>query len=237
MASASAQLMVTEQFNKSVMLFSEVDGSLSNPTFIDMNAGVGTPAIWPIEALAAPNGEIWISDQNADTIFRYSATGTYLGESSAALDNVRGFEIAYGSVWGANYGTLGGAPGEALVQLDMNLNFAAAFTNVGNPFDVQAFQFGGVNGLLVSDVTNDTLHCFDPANPSNLVVFHSSVGFPAGFQFAQQITVNSSDGNVRITSLRLHDGLFEFDKSNGAQIEHVDIFALFGQFSAKAAFE
>ena len=113
LSTASAQgLMVPESTNDTVMLFDEMDGSLINATFIDLTTSAGTAPATPIEAKLAPNGEILISDQIADVIFRWSGDGTtYLGESTTPLDNMRGFEIAGGSIWVANAGTIGGAPG------------------------------------------------------------------------------------------------------------------------------
>ncbi|MEZ6020027.1 MAG: hypothetical protein R3F17_07970 [Planctomycetota bacterium] len=158
-------------------LFDEFDGSLINATFIDMTISTGTAPGTPIEALQAPNGEIWISDQIADRIFRFSGDGTtYLGESSVPLDNVQ-VQIAYGYVWVSNSGATSGAPGDALVQLDMNLNLVAVHTVVGDPFDAQAFTFNGVPGLLIPDIAGDDLLFFDPCGtPGTTTSFHLSDG-------------------------------------------------------------
>lgn len=229
-------LMVPESSNDQVMLFSGVDGSLINANYIDLTTSTGTAPGTPIEAVVAPNGEIWVSDQLADTIFRFDSSGTYLGESAAALDNVRGFEIAFGSVWVANAGTNGGAPGQALVQLDMNLDFVAAFPGVGSPFDAKTFTLGGVNGMLVSDITDDILHFFDPANPGTPTAFIDSDGV-SSFDFPEQVNLDQSTGNIRITSLVTPNGIFEFDAITGVELDYVDTSTLFGNGGLRAAYE
>ena len=234
--SLAQQLMVVESTNDRVMLVDATTGAMVNPNFIDLTTSTGSAPVTPQEAKVAPNGEIWISDQVADTIFRFSQAGVYLGESSAALDNVRGFEIAFGSVWVTNAGSSNGAPGQALVQLDMNLDFVAAYTGMGSPFDAVQFTLNGVTGLLVSDITNDTLHFFDPLDPTNPLPFIDSDGI-TGFDFPEQINLDNSTGNIRITSLVTPNGFWEFDKVTGAQLDHVDTQVLFGHSILGSAYE
>lgn len=228
-------LMVVDGTNDQVMLFSGMDGSLINPSFIDLTTSTGSTPATPIEAKVAPNGEIWVSDQVADTIFRFDSSGTYLGESAAVLDNVRGFEIAFGSVWVANAGTSGGAPGQALVQLDMNLDFVASYTGVGSPFDAKEFTLGGVQGMLISDITDDILHFFDPANPTMPTPFIDSDGVTS-FDFPEQINLDQSTGNIRVTSLVTPNGFFEFDKITGVELDYVDT-SVFGNTILRSAYE
>ncbi|MEZ5975930.1 MAG: hypothetical protein R3E96_14140 [Planctomycetota bacterium] len=225
-------LMVTESTNDHVMLFDGFDGSLINANFLDLNASTGTPPNLPIEAKVV-GSEIWVSDQNADTIFRFDPSGTYLGQSSAALDNVRGFEVAFGSVWVAN---AAGTYGQALVQLDMNLDFVAAHVGVGSPFDAVEFTLGGVNGMLVSDINDDILWFFDPANPGTPTNFIDSDGV-ASFDFPEQITFDQSSGSIRVTSLVTPNGFFEFDPVTGVQLDYVDTSTLFGNGGLRAAYE
>ncbi len=113
------------------------------------------------------------------------------------------------------------------MQLDLNLNFVASYPGVGSPFDVVQLTLGEVNGLLVSDVTDNILHFFDPANPAAIVPFIDSDGVTS-FNFPAQITFDPGDGNVRVTSLGGPDGFWEFDRMTGVQIEHVDTRVLFG---------
>ncbi|MEZ5976542.1 MAG: hypothetical protein R3E96_17360 [Planctomycetota bacterium] len=202
-----------------------------------MTISTGTAPGTPIEALQAPNGEIWISDQIADRIFRFSGDGTtYLGESSVPLDNVRGFEIAYGYVWVSNSGATSGAPGDALVQLDMNLNLVAVHTVVGDPFDAQAFTFNGVPGLLIPDIAGDDLLFFDPANPGTTTPFHLSDGV-TGIDFPEQVQVRASNGNVLAGGFTDPDGIYEYDAATGTQLNFVDTGVLFGNGGLRGVYE
>ncbi len=71
-ATASAQqLIVVEGTNDRVMLVDANTGVVTNPNFIDLTTSTGSAPIGPIEAVIAPNGEVRISDQLADTIFRF----------------------------------------------------------------------------------------------------------------------------------------------------------------------
>ncbi len=228
--------MIPESTNDAVMLFSDVDGSLLNATFIDLTTSIGTAPATPIEALVVPNGGILISDQGADVIFRWSGDGTTnLGESTTPLDNMRGFDISGGSVWVTNAGTVGGAPGQALVQLDSSLNLVATITGVGSPFDAQAFNFGGTNGLLVTDLTNDDIHFVDPV-AMTVVPFHDSDGV-TGIDFPEQCTIKGSNGNPIAGGFTAPGGIYEYDSVTGGQIDYVDTVTLFGNGGIRGVYE
>ena len=223
----SQQLMVPESTNDAVMLFDAFDGSLINPTFIDMTTatGVNSPAT-PIKALQAPNGDIIISDQFADEMFRWSADGTtYLGESAVGFDNMRGFEIAGGFIWVANSGTQNAGFDDSIVQLDLNFNLVMAHPlATEDPFDCQAFTFGGVNGLLVPDWAGDNIAFFDPANPAMVTIFHDSDGV-TGVDNPEQATVRFN-GNVLVGGFTSPDGIYEYEPT-GFELRFIDTGALF----------
>ena len=108
-ASASAQeLLAVDATNDRIMLLSAVDGSLLNASFINLASGGGSPPGLPIQAISNGAGEIWVSDQTADVIFRWSADGsTYLGQFGTTRDNIRGIHIDFGRLWVCNAGTAG----------------------------------------------------------------------------------------------------------------------------------
>jgi len=233
-----AQLLVLESTNDDVMMFDAFDGSLISMQFLDMNLSTGTAPATPQELVYAPNGDILISDQKTvGVIYRFSNDGTtYLGESTTPLNNVRGFEVAFGSVWVANAGTTGGAPGFALVQLDLNLGLVQAFPLTFSPWDVQAFTWNGVQGLLISDITTYDLVFFDPANPASTVIVHDSDGV-TGIDFPQYIRPRASNGNLLVAGFSPPSGIYEYDPLTGAQLAYIDTVTLFSQGGLRGVHE
>ncbi len=231
------QLMVPESSNDAVMLFDAFDGSLINATFIDLTTagGVNSPGT-PIEAKQAPNGDIIISDQLADELFRWSGDGTtYLGESAAGLDNMRGFEIAYGSIWVSNSGTSNAGFDDSIVQLDLNLNLIMAHPlATEDPFDCTTYNLGGVDGLLISDIAGENVTFFDPANPATPTILHDSDGV-TGVDFPEQVSIRSN-GNILVAGFSSPSGIYEYD-STGAQVDFIDTSGLFGNGGLRGVYE
>lgn len=234
---ASAQrLMVCENNNDRVMLIDANDGSLIDPNWIDLRAHAGTQPGRPLEAVEAPNGEIYISDQEKDLIFHYSAGGDYLGESTVPLDNPRGIEVAYGSLWVCKGSVSQNGQGAYLVQMDMNMNVLATYTGVGDPFDAQKYFHNGVDGLLLTDIQNEQILFFDPANPGATIVLHSSNAVTS-YEDAHQISVRPSNGRLLVTSGFDPAGIFEIDPVTGLQTQAVDTNAAFNYLWLNAAWE
>jgi hypothetical protein len=67
---AAQELMVVDNTNDRIFLVSAVDGSVTNPLFLDLTVGGGTPPGTIIQALDNGMGEIWITDQTADIVHR-----------------------------------------------------------------------------------------------------------------------------------------------------------------------
>lgn len=223
---ATAQLLVPESTNDDVMMFDAFDGSLITLQFLDMNISTGTAPGTPQELIYAPNGDILISDQSG-RIHRFSSDGsTYIGETSTPLSNVRGIESAYGSIWAANAGATGGAPGNAIVQLDVALNLVQAFPISFSPWDVQAYNRGGVDGLLVTDITGENILFFDPANPGSTVMVHDSDGV-TGIDFPQYMRFRESNGNLLVAGFSAPSGVYEYDPATGNQLNFIDTDTLF----------
>jgi hypothetical protein len=142
-AAASAQqqmLMVPDSTADKIMLFSAVDGSLVNGSFI-LDAG-GTPFDFntPKDVIQVGN-EIWVSDQVSDAVFRFDLQGQYLSTISGGLDNIRGMELVGNTVYVTNSGTANGAPGlNAVVKFDTAGNNLGNFVAAASPFDVVALN-------------------------------------------------------------------------------------------------
>ncbi|NUP95961.1 MAG: hypothetical protein HUU28_07335 [Planctomycetaceae bacterium] len=215
-AALAQELMVVDATNDRIMLVSAVDGSMINPNFISLSAGTGTPASLPIQAISNGAGEIWVSDQNADAVHRWSADGTtYLGQWGTGRDNIRGLHIDFGRVWLCNFGNGGAGYGLALKEYTPTTTFVASHAMPGSPFGVISH-----NGeLLVSDTTNDDLVRVDPATGAVLGILHNSDGV-SGVDFPGQLSKTAA-GNILTVGLVTPVGIFEYD-ANGTQLNYFD---------------
>lgn len=209
-------LLVPESSNDAVMLFSGVDGSLIDASYLDLTTSTGTAPSTPIEAIEV-GAEIWISDQVADVIFRFDDAGNYLGEYAAGRDNMRGIGVANGSVWVTNSGTGGSGYGDALKEYDTSGGLLNVYdvTAVGDPFDV--IDFNG--GLLVADISGEDLELFDYAG-NNLGIFHDSDGV-TGIDFPEQLAIRGSNGNVLAAGFSTPSGIYEYD-AGGNEVAYYD---------------
>jgi hypothetical protein len=202
-----------------------------------MNISTGAAPGTPQELIYAPNGDILISDQIANRVFRYSNDGsTYIGETSTPLSNVRGIESAYGSIWVANAGTANGAPGNAIVQLDLSLGLVQTFLLPFSPWDLQIDRRGGIDGLLVTDITGHAIHFFDPANPASTVIVHDSDGI-TGIDFPQYMRFRESNGNLLVAGFSPPLGVYEYDPVTGIQLNYVDTGTLFSTAGLRSVHE
>lgn len=210
-------LMVPDSTNDRVMLFDGADGSLITDNFIDM---VPQGASTPINAVQV-GSEIWVSDQIADSIFRYSLDGTtHLGTITGGMDNIRGFEVVGDTAYVSNAGTANGAPGQGIVTIDVptqsiNGFFASGDAGNGNPFDVLSY-FGN---LLINDIDGDDIDTFDTGGnfQSNFV---DSDGV-SGIDFPEQMTTTEF-GNVLVGGFSSPSGIYEYDNA-GNMLNYYDV--------------
>ncbi|MBL8863869.1 MAG: hypothetical protein JNK02_17905 [Planctomycetes bacterium] len=206
---ASAQYILgVESTTDTVILFSAFDGSVVTPGYINLAVA---SASTPIEAIVVGN-EIWVSDQVADKLMRFTLDGTtHLGDVVGGMDNIRGLELVGNEVWVSNSGTAGGAPNDAVIRFStagVNLGFFAA----GDPFDVVNFQ----GDVLVANILGDDLDRHDLTG-AFLGAFHNSDGV-SGIDFPEQVTVRAN-GNVLAAGFSAPIGIFEYDPT-GAQINY-----------------
>mgnify|MGYP000418672410 CR=1 FL=1 len=200
---AAAELLVTDRYRDSVHRFSSLDGSLVQLDFI-VGAGPGVALDSAMEALVVGD-RIWLSDQNLDSVFRYTLDGRFvdrfLGPANQ-IDNIRGFHIADGVLYLTNFGTANGAPGPAIRKFDVATGAdLGTITMPGghSPWDVLAF---GAR-LLASDDTNistnpllDTAVIWDIAQ-SPVGVFASGSAGTNGLSLPKQMIV-LSDGRLLV---------------------------------------
>lgn len=213
---ASAQIMIPESSNDQVMLFDSFDGSLMNASFIDLTPyGPGTP----INAISVGN-EIWVSDQLADSIFRFSGDGsTHLGTITGGMDNIRGIEVVGNTVYVSNSGTNNGAPGDSVITIDASTaSITGSFLvgpGGGDPFDILSFN----GDLLVNDIAGENIELH--ANSGAFIsTFHDSDGVN-GIDFPEQMAMTSA-GTVLAGGFSSPSGIYEYDAS-GNQINYYDV--------------
>ena len=224
LAASAQDLMVVDSTADAVLLVSGFDGSLINPSFIDLTvAGSSTPK----EALVVGN-EIWVSDQLQDKLMRFSLDGTtYLGDVTGPLDNIRGFEVVGSQVYVSNAGTGNGAPGDAVVVFDTAGNLITSWP-CDDPFDVLDY-----NGqLMIADIAGEDLdlHAYDG---TFITTFHDSDGV-TGLDFPEQIH-HAPGGHVLVAGFSSPSGVYEYD-STGAQVAYHDTVALGGDDGLRAAY-
>ena len=209
--SANAQyLMVPDSTADRVVLLDAFDGSVVNANFLD----TGTPAAaagvtsTPIEALQVGN-EIWVSDQNADRIWRFDSAGGFIGDVGAGqLDNIRGMEVVGNTVYVAQEGTTAFDPG--IVTIDVpSLTVTGSFGNfIGD--DISYWDVLLRNGELYvsnSDSGNDAIERY--ALDGTFLGFFAQSDGVTDFDFIQQLA-NTSNGNLLGGGFSVPSGVYEF---------------------------
>ena len=225
---AGSFLMIPDSVSDRIVLFDAQDGSLVNDNFIDGSDETGLGIFsTPINAIQV-NNEIWVSDQVADSIFRFDLQGNYIdlvndndfdGDTDG-VDGIRGMEFADGLVYVSNSRDGNDAPGdgEVVVVFDTEGN-NLGFFDTGDPSDIKAY-----NGeLLITDINRDSdggedidRYSIDGIDSTFLGTFVESDG-ETGIDFPQQITLKESNGNVLVGGFSRPGGIYEYD-SQGNQV-------------------
>lgn len=213
-AGAQGVLLVPDFTGDRVLAFSPLDGSLINANFIVDVANLESPK----SAFDSGRGTVLVADQISDAVFEYSYGGAYLGKVAGGgvgpiLDNIRGAAVKDGSLYITNFGSTGGAPGRAVVKVDLSnsANFSNLITGTFDPFDVLCRE----NDLLVSDSTGDDILRFDYSGVS-LGVFHESNG-STGVNWPQQMSFDT-DGNILVGNFSPTIGVYKYDAVTGSQL-------------------
>jgi len=204
-----------------VILYDPADGSVTDPTFIDLTPlSQGTP-----KALIQVGEEIWITDQIEDRIDIFDLTGAYLSTISGGLDNIKGLAYVNNSeIWVTNAGSNNGAPGDAIVRFDPdgnNLGFID--TEPDSSFDI--IDTG--SDVLISYIANSRVERRDYAG-----VIIENVVAPGIVNFIQQIEINPDNNTlyaaVFSTAGGNGPGLYEFDIDAGNIISYWNLGAMRG---------
>jgi hypothetical protein len=191
-------LVVPDSTNDILVTFNPFDGSLINSNFATIAGGT------PKHALQVGN-EIWVSNQINDNIDRFSLTGSFISSIGGAMDNIKGMAVVGNEVWVTNAGTNNGAPGDAIVKVDIATGSVSGFSATdGALFDVVNYQ----GQVLGSDFDNENLDFFDSSG-SFVSVFHDSDGV-SGIDFPQQLFVRD-DGGILAAGFSPPSGVFAYD--------------------------
>lgn len=209
-ASAQQYLLVTESTTDRVMIFDAYDGSEVNTNFI-LNALSPYSFILPKQAIQVGE-QIWVADQNADSIFRFDIQGQYIDRiGPMGLDNIRGMALVDGVVYLANGGSGNAAPGHAIITIDAATGQITGSFPAGDPWGVTPFE----GGLLVSEETLDELERYTLSGVSQGVLVTT------GFDLPQQMYVKEN-GNVLLAAYNAPVGIFEFTPA-GELVEYLPI--------------
>ncbi|MGP1345605.1 MAG: hypothetical protein ACTS3F_02920 [Phycisphaerales bacterium] len=202
----STFLAVTDSGNDRVAIFDPFDGSLINSSYIDLVPfDSGTP-----KGIIQVGNEIWVSDQIRDKIERFTLFGAHVGTIGGSvpgggLDNIKGMAVVGNEVFVTNAGTNNGAPGDALVKIDIaTASVSGSAATAGTLFDI--INYNGQ--LLGSNIDTEDLEVYDLAG--NFVsIFHDSDG-TTGIDFAQQLFARAN-GNVYASGFSPPSGVYEYD--------------------------
>ncbi len=209
----AGSLLVVDSGNDKVGLYSGADGTPIDTDFIDIAAAataVGyTGGLTPIEALEV-NGEIWVTDQVADRIWRFDTSGNFVADLlPGQIDNVRGFEVVGDTVYIAQGGNADQV--EGIVTLDVpSLSLTGSFAS-GAAGDISYYDVEFYNGeLFVSNIDsgNDAIERFSIAG-AFLGNFATSDG-TTSFDFLQQLAPRTSNGNLLGGGFSVPAGVYEF---------------------------
>ncbi len=222
-AHAQQYLMVVDSGTpERVALVDPATGAIADLNFIVETTGGPFVMDTPKEALRVGD-EIWVSDQAADAIFRFSASATpaYLGQigggATGGLDNIRGMGVVGDRVYVCNSGLANGAPGPALVVFDFAGNRITSFPTGVNTSPFDAIEFQG--RILISDSTTDDLTLYNTDGTLHAIFHDSSTA--TDIAFPQQLLVANTGPagaqEVWAAGFSPPIGIYRYD-ATGAQV-------------------
>lgn len=183
-------------------------GDVANAQGIDMSAlNVATP-----KAVKYVGNEIWVTDQLDDVIYKFDSDGNHVGTITGSMDNIKGFDIINDSeIWVTNAGSQNGAPGDAVVRLDMDGNYLGSYdTPDKSSFDVLD---NGTNVLVSFIHQGSPIEVWDyDGNYINNFVDPGTLNFPQQINFTQ-------DGHLLVANFSAPSGIYLFDGETGVNHE------------------
>jgi hypothetical protein len=200
LACAQQILLVVDSSARAAHAFSPVDGSLIQSNYLSWDT-LGTGSSTGKHALQVGN-EIWVSDQIRDVIYRFNLDGTPISNiGPLGLDNIKGMEVVGKQVWVTNAGTANGAPGNAIVFVDIaSASIVGSVPTVGSLFDLRVV--GGE--VLGTNITNHRIERYDMSTGALLGTFGAGA-----IRFPQQIH-ERANGNFLIAGFSTPSGIYEY---------------------------
>ncbi|HYE61373.1 MAG TPA: hypothetical protein VD997_05200 [Phycisphaerales bacterium] len=178
-------LMMPDSAANRLVLLNPETGAVENDAYFTLAGGL------PFHAMQVGQ-EIWVSEQNADRVSRWSLTGEYLGAVEGnppqTMDNVRGMEYADGRVYVSRNAN-------SIEVFDTNGAFVFRFSTSGqasSPFSVLEHQGALLVGASVT--TFDEVHRYTYGGVS-LGTFNNGIGV----RFVEQLG-HDLDGHVLAAS-------------------------------------
>jgi hypothetical protein len=167
-------LLIPDSTAKSVGMYSPYDGSYLGDLIVDT-----TRFTTPINAVVGPDGNIYVSDQVADSVFVYDASGTYLytyADSTDGLDNIRGIDFRENEL----FISMGGTPKCVARFSGPHTRLADFIADGTDPFDILFLNDGRA---LVADIlgSTDNIRLYDTNGILLQILF--VVSFPEQIQF------------------------------------------------------
>jgi DNA-binding beta-propeller fold protein YncE len=169
-SAASAQyLLIPESSNDTVGMYDPYDGTYLGD-LID-GADLFTT---PINALLGPDGYIYVTDQVADSVFRFDTDGNYVDTFVSGYNNIRGADF-YGDHLFVTSGD------DYVAEFDAAGNFVGNFIQDGSdPFDIY-FLDDGRSLLANIQGTDDDVRLYEADGMSHSSLF--SIAFPEQIQY------------------------------------------------------
>ncbi|KYK23166.1 hypothetical protein AYK25_02175 [Thermoplasmatales archaeon SM1-50] len=173
-------LMIPDSTAKSVGMYNPSNGTYLGDIIVD-----ATRFTTPINAVKGPDGNIYVSDQVADSVFVYATNGTYLytyADATDGLDNIRGIDFRGSELFISKGGT-GGTGGKCIARFSgphVRLpDFIPSSSGI-DPFDILFLPDGR---CLIADIagTTDNIRLYYANGTLQQILF--PVNFPEQVQF------------------------------------------------------
>lgn len=183
-------------------------GAVLNPNFIVESSG-GPFNFQTTKGITKVGNEIWITDQLADSIFRFDLNGQYLSTITTPLDNVRGLNKVGNEVWVTNDGSGNGGTVDTIYRYSFTGTNLGSFTTAGtSPFDV--LQVG--SNVFVSDFSTHDIYRYDQAG-TLLGTFVNSPGGAGNAHSFQQLATDGTNIYAAAFSASGARGIYKYDST------------------------